>query len=125
MAALIATIDLRTSCPAQAEGKQVVAFAGIARPPQFFEALVQHCGLHVIGSHAFADHHPYTQAELDALLAEAQKHEAQLITTAKDAVRLPVAMREKVLVAEAAISWHNAEALHELLAPLLAQEKTA
>lgn len=114
--------DLRTSCPEQAQGQKVVAFAGIARPTQFFEALVQHCGLHVIGSHAYSDHHAYRQAELDALLAEAHKHGAKLVTTAKDAVRLPPALLNEVLVAEAAINWHNADALHELLAPLLAQE---
>lgn len=115
--------DLRTSAPADAANKKLIAFAGIARPHQFFEALVQHCGLHVINSHAFADHHPYTLRDLEPLQVEAIKHEATLITTAKDAVRLPAALRPQVLVADAAINWHNAEALDALLAPLLAKEK--
>jgi tetraacyldisaccharide 4'-kinase len=117
----IATLsaDLRTTAPEAAQGKKLIAFAGIARPQQFFEALVQHCGLHVINSHAFADHHPYTEQDLTPLQDEALRHDAMLITTAKDAVRLPASMHGQVLVADAAINWHNAQALDALLAPLL------
>jgi tetraacyldisaccharide 4'-kinase len=118
------TADLRTSCPTELTGKKLVAFSGIARPQQFFEALVQHCGAYVIASHAFADHHPFSAAELEQLQHEAQKHDATLITTAKDAVRLPASLRSQVMVAQATINWHNADALTSLLAPLLSQMET-
>lgn len=115
--------DLRTSCPAEAEKRKLVAFSGIARPEQFFESLVQHCGLHLVGSHAFADHHLFTTKELDALREEAHKLDATLITTAKDATRLPPEMQSKVMVAKATLNWHNAADLHAVLAPLIPRKE--
>lgn len=115
------TADLRTTCPDAALAHKLVAFSGIARPQQFFDGLVKHCGAQLISSHSFADHHAFTTAELEPLRAEARACNARLITTAKDAVRLPPTLRDEVLVAEAAINWHNATALSDTLAPLLAQ----
>lgn len=116
--------DLRTSCPNDFENQKLVAFSGIARPQQFFEALVQHCGAHVINSHSFPDHHYFTETELKPLRDEAHKLEARLITTAKDAVRLPPAFQDEVLVAEASINWHNADELAAVLAPLVTRKES-
>ena len=118
------TGDVQTSCPSDLANQKVVAFSGIARPEQFFEALVQQCGAYVIASHAFADHHPFSATELQQLRDEAKKHDAALVTTAKDAVRLPQTLRGEVLVAEAKINWHNADALAAILAPLLSPKET-
>lgn len=110
--------DLRTACPPDATKQKLIAFSGIARPQQFFDALEQQCSAELVAYHAFADHHPFSIAELKQLRQEAQKLDAKLITTAKDAVRLPQAMRNEVWVAEAQINWHNADALAKVLAPL-------
>lgn len=81
------------------KGKKYVAFAGIARPPQFFGALIQH-GLEVVETRAFADHHDFSALELAQLREAAAAQGATLITTAKDAVRLPPEIRSEVVVAE-------------------------
>jgi tetraacyldisaccharide 4'-kinase len=39
---------------------------------------------------AFADHHPYAQAEIEALIAEAKRDSLTLVTTEKDLARLRV-----------------------------------
>lgn len=66
----------------------VAAFCGIARPVQFFQGL-ESAGLRLVGRTAFADHHPYTAADLDRIAAAATKAGAvALVTTEKDQVRL-------------------------------------
>lgn len=69
-------------------GVSVLAFAGIGRPEKFFQTL-RDLGANVVRSHAFADHAPYTDQILNRMLSEATSINAQLVTTDKDAVRLP------------------------------------
>lgn len=65
-----------------------VAFCGIARPEQFFAGLAN-AGLRLAGTRAFADHHPYTHADLEALRRTVGTSGAgALITTAKDLYRM-------------------------------------
>tara|TARA_B100001564_G_C20630125_1_gene666698 strand:+ start:556 stop:1428 length:873 start_codon:yes stop_codon:yes gene_type:complete len=64
-----------------------IAFAGIGRPEKFFTTLKE-LSLNVIHEHAFGDHHPYTEKEMDQLISEANTHHAKLITTQKDLVRI-------------------------------------
>lgn len=68
-------------------GLRVLAFAGIGDPQKFVESL-KACGAVVERSRAFPDHHRYTAENIAALSAEAWKSGLQLVTTAKDAVRL-------------------------------------
>jgi tetraacyldisaccharide 4'-kinase len=75
-------------------GKPVVAFAGIGRPQKFFDTLAA-CGAEIVARHAFADHHPYSEAELASIAAEL-KDGVLMVTTEKDHVRLPPAWRDRV-----------------------------
>jgi tetraacyldisaccharide 4'-kinase len=64
------------------------AFCGIARPEQFFAGL-EAAGLHIAARVAFPDHHRFTPADVNSLVATAKKTgAAALITTEKDLVRL-------------------------------------
>jgi tetraacyldisaccharide 4'-kinase len=65
-----------------------IVFAGIGRPEKAF-ATIRNNGARVIATHAFGDHHRYTEREARKLLAEAEAKKAMLVTTAKDWVRLP------------------------------------
>jgi len=66
---------------------RVVAFAGIARPERFFDAL-RSLGCDVARELTFRDHHWYTARDLETIRAAAREANASVIvTTEKDAVR--------------------------------------
>jgi tetraacyldisaccharide 4'-kinase len=69
-------------------GLRLVAFAGIGRPEKFF-AMLEGIGADLVARRAFADHHRYGAGDLARLEALARRHDARLVTTEKDAVRLP------------------------------------
>ena len=68
-------------------GKRVLAFAGIGDPARFFRMLRAN-GIEVVEEHPFADHHSFSQAEIDMLLATAGRKALMLVTTEKDLARL-------------------------------------
>ena len=68
-------------------GREVVAFAGIARPEKFY-ATLRRVGALVVATRDFPDHHVFTEREAAALIEEATRRRALLATTEKDRVRL-------------------------------------
>lgn len=83
-----ATLDIPETWAKSASSQRWAAFAGIGRPEKFRAAL-RRSGIEPVAWHAFPDHHPYTPADLARLQKEADRSGARLLTTEKDAVRLP------------------------------------
>lgn len=74
--------------PAPPSMAPVFAFAGIAKPDDFFAEL-ERAGWRLAGRKAFGDHHVYSLQDLSALRLNARGAGAEtLVTTAKDAVRI-------------------------------------
>ena len=67
--------------------RKVLAFAGIGNPDKFFATLTE-AGIEVAERSSFPDHHRYTAADAQALIARAQAQSLVLITTEKDHIRL-------------------------------------
>ena len=78
------------------KNRRVYGFAGIGNPSRFFKTL-NDIGADLVGEAHFADHHPYTDADLTQLYEEAIQSGAELVTTQKDWMRLPTDWRDRVL----------------------------
>lgn len=72
-----------------------LAFAGIAKPWRFEQAL-RAAGCALADFAAFPDHAPFAESDLRALADRAAALDAGLLTTEKDWVRLPPHWRERV-----------------------------
>jgi tetraacyldisaccharide 4'-kinase len=75
------------SSVAALRGRRVLAFAGIGDPARFFRTL-RTSGIEVVAEKAFADHHPFSQSEIETLAAAAKRDGLTLVTTEKDLARL-------------------------------------
>jgi len=69
-------------------GQRVLAVAGLGRPEGFAD-LLRAAGAEIVETRWFADHHPFTETEVGAAVDAAESAGAVVVTTAKDAVKMP------------------------------------
>lgn len=72
-----------------------IAFAGIGRPEKFFDMLRFEIKLKVVDTIEFPDHHNYENDDLEYIKSVASKHNARILTTEKDYVKLPELFRKE------------------------------
>jgi tetraacyldisaccharide 4'-kinase len=99
---------------------RLLAFAGIGRPDKFFETLTN-SGHPPQETRTFADHRPYTPADLDALHTRAATLDAALVTTEKDLVRLKPSDRRNLHTLRIALAWNDPAEIEALLDEALTQ----
>ncbi len=107
-------VHVEAAKPQQFKDERVIAFAGIGQPARFFKTL-EELGAMLVGTESFADHHPYTAAEIERLRGKARAANARLVTTEKDYVRLDAEARRDVEVLPIRAQFEDERALENLL----------
>ncbi|AQS84372.1 MAG: tetraacyldisaccharide 4'-kinase [Acetobacter aceti] len=100
--------------------EKVIAFAGLARPDKFFACLNEN-GVVPVKCIPFPDHHSFTPSDLAHISSLAAQYSARLVTTPKDAARLPDAFRQKISVVNVGLKWVEMEQLDSILDHLMEQ----
>jgi tetraacyldisaccharide 4'-kinase len=94
--------------------RPVFAFAGIGTPSKFFKTL-EGLGCTLIKRISFSDHHPYSISEINELKKSANKQNAVLVTTEKDAIRLPDSTRDDIKILAIELKWSDEAAVNTML----------
>jgi tetraacyldisaccharide 4'-kinase len=105
---------LDAACAMDLAGLPVVAFAGIGRPDKFFTS-VAGLGAVLAARVPFPDHHRYTERDARRLTELAGGLGARLVTSSKDFVKLPEALRALTAVVTVRLQWEDTAALQKLL----------
>ena len=96
----------------------------LAAPEKFFESL-HALNLQLVETRSFADHHAYTAQDIESLMQTAAAKGAHLITTAKDAVKIPVAARGSIVTLPIALAFEQQAIFTEFLQRNLAHTATS
>ncbi len=96
------------------KNKPYLAFAGLGHPKKFLYTLTQY-NIKVADFYPFADHHPYSERDIEHLLQKAKELDSNLITTEKDYVRLSQKYREHILTLPVKLIWKNEEEIKSFL----------
>ena len=96
------------------EQRKAIAFAGIGRPEKFYQSL-RELDFELVQTIDFPDHHFYSDGELQELIKSAEENQAILMTTAKDYVKIPAALRPHFQVLEITIEWEQPQELCQFI----------
>lgn len=107
---------------ARLAGRDVLAFAGIARPEKFY-ATLRGIGANIVATRDFPDHHAFTETEIAGLQAEAAARNLVLAMTEKDAVRLSPQQRLAGVALPVALTFDEAPRIAALLREALATRR--
>lgn len=95
-------------------GKRIFAFSAIGQPGKFFSMLAK-IGLPPTYCTSFADHYLYTEQDVEKLAAKARKNNAILVTTQKDAIKIPKRFLKEIFVITVKIQWEHEDSINALI----------
>jgi tetraacyldisaccharide 4'-kinase len=95
-------------------GSNWLAFAGIGRPEKFF-ATLRACGATLVATESFPDHHAYSAQDITQLIARATSAGATLITTEKDAVKIPSPYADAIRVLPVNLCFNQPSHIVEII----------
>ena len=110
----VLTAHIAPISPVPLNNLRIVAFAGIGRPEKFFASL-RACGAMIMASLSLPDHHRYSHADCAHLADLAAQHQAVLVTTEKDQVKLTDPFRQACIVVKAELVFDTPDQLDALL----------
>lgn len=94
--------------------KQIIAFAGISRPKKFFQMLYDY-GLSLSRCIPYPDHHLYRQKDLKYLTSLSETSGTILVTTSKDAVKLPQYLLRNIYIVDVNIFYDNPSQINDII----------
>lgn len=94
--------------------QKVVAFCGIGNPEKFFSSLEEE-GIEIIDRKAFPDHYSYSMSDLRMLRKQALEHQALLVTTEKDWVRLNKRDQKDIIPVRVELYWKEWIKMEQIL----------
>src|SRR5208283_175668 len=112
--AFAASLEPDAVAAASLIGREVVAFAGIARPEKFY-ATLRRIGAQVVATRDFPDHHPFRPQEIEALMEEAARRGALLATTEKDRVRLSTKQARAIIALPVTLRFEEPRQVKRML----------
>lgn len=104
--------------PSTSKPSPVIGFAGIGYPEKFRQTLIE-AGYTIKAFVPFPDHYPYKEEDLRKLRMRARVERATLITTEKDAMRIPQGLRGEIEILSIGLQFPSAETLETLLKDLM------
>ncbi len=93
---------------------RVIAFCGLGFPQKFYASL-EKLGFTLLATESFPDHYDYKEKDLIRLQSLARNHEANLITTRKDWVKLPPSWQSQIYVLDIIIQFEEPEQVFQFI----------
>ena len=93
------------------KNKEIIAFAGIGNPSNFFELLKEN-GLNLRKTYSFPDHHYYSQKDIDKIT---KNNPSKIVTTEKDYCRMEDKQRQNCECVEIDLEIENKSEFESLI----------
>jgi tetraacyldisaccharide 4'-kinase len=100
--------------PLTLPSNRVVAFCGLGFPQKFYKAL-KDLNINLVDTISFPDHYNYTEEDLIHLYKLAKDHQAVLVTTRKDRVKIPPSWQDLLHVLDISIQFEDPEGICDFI----------
>lgn len=94
--------------------QRIIAFCGLGFPEKFYTTL-KNLGVELALTKSFPDHYTYTEEDLLILHELAKKHQAILVTTRKDLVKIPPSWQGYLHVLDIDIQFEDSDGIYRFI----------